>query len=132
MPLVQDTTTICDGCGGTIDTDVHPRVIINDANQVGDLYFCTYACLGLYAAAKHETHEAVRLEHLAVTIEQLNATLARAHELETAAERAGSAPPVRKEAKVRGEYETVASVPLHPLVELVDGDPPTVRAKAAA
>ena len=121
MPLLQNLTTICDGCGNEVDTNVHPRVIIADVNRAEPLFFCSYAHLALYASAKHDDHEAARLEHLAVTMEQLNATLARAHSIETGA--------VEKDPKVHGEYETVASVPLHPLVELVDGDPPTVRAK---
>lgn len=125
---------LCDYCGETIDTSVQPRVILFDSNIQGSLEFCDYTHLASWATNRHEVHEGMRSTHLAVTIDQLNDTLARAWELEQLAP-ADKMPEPGDEftPPVLGEYATVESVPLHPLVELhrTDDGSPYVVAKAA-
>lgn len=125
--LTTTHAATCDGCGSEVDPDVQPRVILYDANEVEGLHFCAYACVARWAEYRHEAHERVRATHLAVTIEQIDATLLRAHQLE---HRVVGDP---ADEPLPGEYSTVASVPLHPLVELTrtaDGTPHVV-ARAA-
>lgn len=120
---------LCDHCGASIDTSVQPRVIISDANLAEQLEFCGYDHLSLWAAGRHGEHELIRSNHLDVTASQLNATLARAWVLEN---RVVGDPDLEPEP---GEYATVDSVPLHPLVELHrrdDGSPYVVVARVTA
>jgi hypothetical protein len=113
----------CNGCGKVIDPDIHPRVGGFDQNMAEQLDFCSYACVATWATTMHGVFEVQRAEHMRVTIEQTNATLAAAHN----AEQYGIV-----DAENPTNYRRVADVPLHPLVELVQGHPPTVRRKGEA
>jgi hypothetical protein len=114
------TEEVCDGCGKIVNIDIHPRVIITDSNAAGQLEFCDYLCLGKYATDQHVTYSKIREDHMRATVDQLNATLLRAYAIEH-----------QSAAGEPGDYATVASVPLHPLVELQqdDGGVPFVRLK---
>lgn len=121
---MQETTvtTRCDGCAKEVDPNVQPRVIIYDSNETGRKDFCDYACLAQWATGRHDAFTQIRAHHMDVTIQQTNETLALAHKAEYGIIDLEDPP----------NYRKVADVPLHPLVELVDGDPPTVRLKVPA